>query len=59
MPPSPNARGRASLATVDRTILDGTTMDEVERYHLKTLKMVLQETKEEAEELERAERTRL
>jgi hypothetical protein len=34
-------------------------MDEVERYHLKTLKLALQKTNEEAEELQRAERARL
>jgi hypothetical protein len=34
-------------------------MDEVERYHLKTLKLALQKTNEEVEELQRAERARL
>jgi hypothetical protein len=40
----------------DKIILDGTTMDEVERYHAKTLKLALQKTNEEAEREEERER---
>jgi len=40
----------------DKIILDGTTMDEVERYHVKTLKLALQKTNEEAEREEERER---
>ena len=41
---------RPGIARVlgDRIILDGTTMDEVERYHAKTLKLALEKTNEEA-----------
>jgi hypothetical protein len=60
-PPSFTTMHRPGIARVagDRIVLDGTTMDEVERYHLKTLKLALQKTNEEAEELQRAERARL
>ena len=60
-PPSFTSMHRPGIARVagDRIILDGTTMDEVERYHLKTLKLVLQKANEEAEKLEYAERVRL
>jgi hypothetical protein len=41
---------RPGIARVhgDRIILDGTTMEEVERYHAKTLKLALEKTNEEA-----------
>jgi sRNA-binding protein len=59
-PPSFTAMHRPSIARVtgDRVILDGTTMGEVESYHLKTLKLVLEKTNEEADRLERTERAR-
>lgn len=60
-PPSFTTMPGLCIARVmgDKVILDGTTMDEVERYHLNTLKLALQKTNEEAERLERAERARL
>jgi hypothetical protein len=41
---------RPGIARVygDRIILDGTTMEEIERYHAKTLKLALEKTNEEA-----------
>jgi hypothetical protein len=49
-PPSFTTMHRPGIARVagDRIVLDGTTMDEVERYHLKILKLALQKTNEEA-----------
>jgi hypothetical protein len=60
-PPSFTTMHRPGIARIagDRVVLDGTTMEEVERYHLKTLKLVLEKTNEEADRLQRAERARL
>ena len=51
-PPRFRNRHRPGIARIsgDRIILNGTTMDEVERYHAETLKLVLQKTNEEARE---------
>ena len=57
-PPSFTNKHRPEIARIseDRIILNGTTMDEVERYHAETLKLVLQKTNEEAEKEEERER---
>ncbi len=57
-PPSFTTMHRPGIARVrgDRIILDGTTMDEVERYHAKTLKLALEKTNEEVAREEEAER---
>lgn len=57
-PPRFTNRHRPAIARIsgDRIILNGTTMDEVERYHAETLKLVLQKTNEEAEKEEGKER---
>lgn len=49
-PPAFTTVHRPGIARVhdDRIILEGTTMDEVERYHAKTLKLALQKTNKEA-----------
>lgn len=49
-PPSFTTMHRPGIAKVrgDTIILDGTAMDEVERYHAKTLKLALEKTNEEA-----------
>ena len=60
-PPRFTTRHRPGIARVsgDRVVLDGTTIDEVERYHLATLKLAVDKTNEEAAEWEEAERARL
>lgn len=60
-PPSFTLMHRPGIARVvgDKVILDGTTMDEIERYHLRTLKLVLEKTNEEVDRAERAELARL
>jgi hypothetical protein len=49
---------RPGIARVssDRIILDGTTIEEVERYHLETLKLAVSATNEEYEALVARER---
>lgn len=49
-PPSFTTMHRPGIVKVrgDRIILDGTAMDEVERYHARTLKLALEKTNEEA-----------
>jgi hypothetical protein len=60
-PPSFTNMHRRGIARVsgDRLVLDGTTIEEVERYHLRTLKLVLERTNEEAAEREAAKRRQL
>lgn len=60
-PPSFTTMHRPGIARVygDRLVLDGTTVEEVERYHLQTLKLVLEKTNQEAAEREAVERARL
>ncbi len=60
-PPRFTTMHRPSIARIsgDKIVLDGTTMEEVERYHLATLKLVLDKTNEEAARREEAERARL
>ena len=57
-PPQFTTVHRPGIARVhdDRIILDGTTMDEVERYHARTLKLALEKTNEEATAEEERER---
>ena len=57
-PPSFTTTHRPGIARIsgDKIILDGTTMDEVERYHANTLKLALQKTNEEAAREEERER---
>lgn len=57
-PPIFTTMHRPGIARVsrDRIILDGTTIEEVERYHLKTLKLAIEKTNEEVEAVERRER---
>ncbi len=57
-PPEFTTMHRPGIARIhsDRIILDGTTMDEVERYHAKTLKLALEKTNEEAATEEERER---
>jgi hypothetical protein len=57
-PPRFTNRHRPGIARIsrDKIILDGTTMDEVERYHANTLKLALQKTNEEAAREEERER---
>jgi hypothetical protein len=62
-PPSYSTMHRPGIASVigDRFILDGTTVEEVESHHAKTLKLVVQRANEltrEAEEQERIEEDR-
>lgn len=59
-PPSYTTMHRRGIAKVrgDKVILEGTTMDEIEHYHAKTLKLALQKTNEEAEREEERERLR-
>jgi hypothetical protein len=56
-PPSFTTMHRPGIARIsgDKIILDGTTMDEVERYHAKTLKLAVQKTNEEVEREEAKE----
>jgi hypothetical protein len=53
-PPSFTTMHRPGIASVvgDRFILDGTTVEEVEEYHAKTLKLVVARTNELAQEAE-------
>ena len=50
---------RPGIATVtgDKIHLDGTTMEEVERYHRDTLKLAVAETNKEIEEFDQRQRT--
>jgi hypothetical protein len=62
-PPSYTTMHRPGIASVigDRFILDGTDLEEVEAYHAKTLKLVIERANElcrEAEERTRAEERR-
>lgn len=49
-PPSSTTMHRPGIMRVysDRVVLDGTTIEEVERYHAKTLKLVIDKTNEDA-----------
>lgn len=63
-PPSYTTMHRPGIASVvgDHFILDGTTVDEVESHHAKTLKLVVEKTNElvrDAEERDRLEEDRL
>lgn len=52
---------RPGIASVqgDRIVLDGTTIDELERYHLKTLKLVVRQLNERTVQYVRTERKRV
>lgn len=52
-PPRFTSMHRPGILSVvgDRVVLDGTTMEEVEKYHLETLKLVIQKTNQEMTEL--------
>jgi hypothetical protein len=60
-PPRFTTMHRPGIARVsdDKVVLDGTTIDEVERYHLATLKLAVDKTNEEAAKWEEDERVRL
>lgn len=57
-PPRFTNRHRPGIARIsrDKIILDGTTMDEIERYHANMLKLALQKANEEAAREEERER---
>lgn len=52
-PPRFTTMHRPGIASVrgDRVILDGTTIDEVEKYHIDTLRMVIEKTNADYSEL--------
>lgn len=52
---------RPGIASIqgDRIILDGTTIEELERYHLTTLKLVVAHLNERTSQHQEAERARL
>lgn len=51
---------RPGIASVqgDRIVLDGTTIEELEKYHLQTLKLVVRQLNEHTAQFLRAERER-
>ncbi len=51
---------RPGIASVsgDTVVLDGTTMEELERYHVDTLRLVVETVNADVAERERMERTR-
>ena len=57
-PPQWTTMHRRGIASVsgDRVYLDGTTMEEIERYHRDTLKLAIQETNREIDEHEQQQR---
>jgi hypothetical protein len=57
-PPSSTTQHRAKIARVegDRIILDGTTVEEVARFHPDTLKIVLAKVNDDIAEMERRSR---
>ena len=59
-PPKFTVMHRRGIARVsgDRIVLDGTTMDEVERVHLVTLKLVIQQTNQQHAQLAAQESVR-
>jgi hypothetical protein len=59
-PPRFTIMHRPGIARIsgDKIILDGTTMDEVERYHAKTLKLAIEKTNDEVAIHEERERIR-
>jgi hypothetical protein len=59
-PPAWSSMHRPGIASVrgDRIVLDGTTIEELERFHLKTLKLVVQQLNEKAAQHLKAERDR-
>jgi len=59
-PPAFTTMHRPGIASVqgDRIVLDGTTIDELERYHLKTLKLVVRQLNERTAQHLRTERQR-
>lgn len=60
-PPAWTSMHRPGIASVqgDRIVLDGTTIDELERYHLKTLKLVVRQLNERTGQYLRTERERV
>jgi hypothetical protein len=60
LPPQFSSMHRPGIASVvgDRVILDGTTLEEVERYHRETLVLAVNEANKEYENHERRERKR-
>jgi hypothetical protein len=59
-PPTSSLMHRPGIASIqgDRIILDGTTIDELERYHLATLKLVVKVLNEQTADHRGAERAR-
>lgn len=59
-PPQFTTMHRPGIASVsgDKIILDGTTIEEVERYHAKTLKLVVDKLNDDAARIEAQERAR-
>ncbi len=59
-PPAFTTMHRPGIASVqgDRIVLDGTTIDELERYHLKSLKLVVRQLNERTAQHLRTERQR-
>jgi hypothetical protein len=59
-PPRYTSMHRPGIANVqgDRLVLDGTTLEEVEKYHRDTLKIVVERTNEIYDEFQRARRER-
>jgi len=59
-PPALTSMHRPGIASVhgDRIVLDGTTIDELERYHLKTLKLVIRQLNEALDAHRHRERER-
>jgi hypothetical protein len=60
-PPRFTTMHRPGIARVsgNKIVLNGTTLEEIERYHLATLRLVVDKTNEEAAKREEAERARL
>lgn len=59
-PPAWTSMHRPGIASVqgDRIVLDGTTIEELEKYHLQTLKLVVRQLNEHTAQFLRAERER-
>ncbi len=59
-PPSFSTMHRPGIARVtgDKIILDGTTMEELEKHHMETLKLVVHKVNQETDKLEQAARER-
>lgn len=60
-PPTWTSMHRPGIASVqgDRIVLDGTTIEQLERYHLKTLKLVVRQLNERVEQHLKTQRERI